>query len=366
MAACAIWALACIGNSSAQTWTELPFLGDDIVCSGDGSLFFGAEGDGAHNLFKSTDAGETWNQIYHNSPKLVVCSGDGMKIAAYDAEVFVSTNSGATFSDAQVIANSCAWSADGRVLATVGFGIYISTNNGMTLAKVGPPTYSSWNAVALSGDGRMVIAGPGSPIGPLYCSTNRGATWSATPTPTNQWRGITCGADGQKIAAITTQNYGVIYISTDGGVTWTGSEVGESQITGLASSADGSLLTAAIDVFYISRDFGASWTSSDPGRFMIEPTIGCSQDGNVLVAAMSGHFEVAHLAPPLKIAAEANQLTLSWPWPSSRYALQQSPDLSSMIWGGVTNNIVVTNYRNQVILSRSAAQAFYRLQGPNP
>ncbi|HWD21076.1 MAG TPA: sialidase family protein [Verrucomicrobiae bacterium] len=338
-----------------------------VTCAGDGGAFYATDGDGSYFLAKSTNAGGSWTTILVGSGPAVACSLDGTKLAATGG--YVSTNSGATFVPVSIQPDSFAWSGDGCVLAAATRGIYLSHDNGLSWTITAAPTNTYWSAVALSADGKVLVAAPRSPVGPLYVSTDSGATWKPAATPTNLWGSVVCSLDGHKLAAVQAPYPGSLYVSLDAGANWLVPSPTNAGVAGLAASADGGLLLTTIDGFVsLSRDFGVTWRNAHAPRTYFQPSLACSADATALLAVVgiNNQLAVARLTPALEIQPMANALTLSWPWPSSRYALQQSSDLSSMSWGDVTNNIIVTNYRNQVVLSRSAAQAFYRLQGPNP
>ena len=86
--------------------------------------------------------------------------------------------------------------------------------------------------ITSSADGNKLVAAAGeNPIvgffpitnGPIYVSTNAGATWMVSGAPTNYWSCIASSADGTKLAAgtigINSEGYpepsGLIFVSTD-------------------------------------------------------------------------------------------------------------------------------------------------------
>lgn len=73
----------------------------------------------------------------------------------------------------------------------------------------------------------------------------------------------------------------------------------------------------------------------------------------------------ARLAPLVELARTAtNTVRLSWPAPSTGWALQQNANLNSANWLGVTNTIRVVGTNNQTIIPTQAGNWFFRLAHP--
>jgi len=70
--------------------------------------------------------------------------------------------------------------------------------------------------------------------------------------------------------------------------------------------------------------------------------------------------------PALRVEGPgANQLGLSWPYPSSGFVLQSALSLQTPAsWSNVNQSIVVTNARNEVILPFTSGPHFFRLRKP--
>src|SRR5258706_11478533 len=51
-----------------------------------------------------------------------------------------------------------------------------------------------WQSVASSADGARLVASTWE--GPIYVSTNSGATWTQTSAPLAHWNSVACSADG--------------------------------------------------------------------------------------------------------------------------------------------------------------------------
>jgi hypothetical protein len=136
------------------------------------------------------------------------------------------------------------------------------------------------SSVACSADGTVVVAAAN---GGLVCiSTNLGATWQATPLPTNGWTGVACSADGMEMVAVAesytvNDGYMTLYTSSDTGASWTLQSAAPYAGVGnfdewwcVASSADGIKLAAGVEELDTNQTtspllFGGIALSSDSG-----------------------------------------------------------------------------------------------------
>ncbi|HXJ72735.1 MAG TPA: immunoglobulin domain-containing protein, partial [Candidatus Dormibacteraeota bacterium] len=128
----------------------------------------------------------------------------------------------------------------------------------------------NWLSVASSADGTKLAAvatfGSGGFPGQIFISTNSGATWTLTDAPTEGWNIVASSADGSRLAALPGGvdlecwgsgggGYGPIYISTNSGATWAASSSSMMRWTGAAASADGMKWVAV----------ASDWSLSAPG-----------------------------------------------------------------------------------------------------
>ena len=133
-----------------------------------------------------------------------------------------------------------------------------------------------WNAVASSADGNRLVAAVYS--GAIYVSADSGASWMPTTAPTGNWMAVASSADGSKLIAlqggglfIPGPGYGgPVYTSTDSGATWTSNNVPDA--FAVASSADGNKLVAVLSG-------GGIWTSQSTPT----PVLNISQSGTNLL-----------------------------------------------------------------------------------
>ena len=156
-----------------------------------------------------------------------------------------------------------------------------------------------WNDVAMSSDGKTLVAAPwfgsgdascGSGASHLFHSADGGESWA--PGECFGFARLASSADGRTILVGEESYYGVVRVSVDGGTTWGGRSpvvVGATATTGwtaVAVSGDGSLLAVG-DTYaiYISTDSGQSWADNlydNNGRFWT--SIAISNDASRIVA----------------------------------------------------------------------------------
>jgi acyl-CoA synthetase (AMP-forming)/AMP-acid ligase II len=158
--------------------------------------------------------------------------------------------------------------------------------------------------------------------GPIYTSTNSGATWIPSGAPADNWYAIASSADGTKLVAVIFG--GNIYTSENSGTTWTPANAPIANWASVASSGDGNTRLAAI------------------------------YDGQIY----------ASIRPALAIMRASSNILISWPaLTSTNFALQQNSNLLTTAWMSVTNIPIVTNLQNLVtLLLPSTGRNFYRLQ----
>src|SRR5438874_1898424 len=58
---------------------------------------------------------------------------------------------------------------------------------------------TNWSAIACSADGRKVVAAVYG--GPIYSSTDSGATWASTTAPVTNWQALVSSAEGRRLVA---------------------------------------------------------------------------------------------------------------------------------------------------------------------
>ena len=249
--------------------------------------------------------------------------------------------------------------------------IYTSTNGGVTWVSnnISGPRYAS---IASSADGNKLAVASLS-ASSIYLSTNAGMSWTTDNVPNGAFQDIASSADGTRlIAAGSLQIRGPLYISSDSGTTWVSNNAAPTTWEAVAASANGTYLAAAAGPTPFELSTNGVWaTNTAPVSGQAIVSMALSADGGQLVAAVSGSIQGGNiyilqiLRPPvLNLTAAGSGSLLSWLVPSTNFFLQQSADLVS--WENFSNtpSLNFTNLQNQIMLSPSNGNSFYRLSTP--
>lgn len=200
-----------LSTAPITNWSE-------IACSANGSklvanIWYGG-------IYVSTNSGANWTTS--DAPLLywegVVASADGQRCVATGGEtinpnihdMYVSTNYGLNWTQvtAPTAIRELACSADGQRLVGIGDQVYVSVDGALSWTAAGTVSNIEWIAVAASADGtNLTVAGivddtNGYAPGPVFASTDSGATWHQKGTVTGYWEGLATSADGSKLVAI--------------------------------------------------------------------------------------------------------------------------------------------------------------------
>jgi hypothetical protein len=182
---------------------------------------------------------------------------------------------------------SIAMSSDGKKIIAGGADLmYTSSNSGNTWSPVsGTPI--NWESVCGSAD--LSVAYGVTYATEVYKSTDGGATWTSLPTPGGNSHKICCSSNG---SIVLIAGFLSAYLSTDGGSTWTSTMTPTQQGTDVAMSADGSVLyyTDFQVGVYVSSNGGATWTQTSVpslpgGRY----NIACSANGATVITSVTGN-----------------------------------------------------------------------------
>jgi hypothetical protein len=296
----------------------------------------------------------------------VASSADGTKLVAvagqkgYAAEVgpiYTSTNSGVTWAATTAPGTnwaSVAMSAVGNklVAAANGGGIYTSTDSGATWTATTAPI-ANWQAVASSADGDIFVAavgGLGFPFGPsvqgpVFISSDSGATWTGTDLPALTWTSVAVSADGSRLVAAPAGGL-TVFSSTNSGSTWVPNTFPSSYLSSVAASADGTRLLAVVfdwvhyplfhigSAIYTSTDSGSLWQGV--GSLGPAPiSLAASADGSQWVAAEGGLGGLpgqSTPAGPLSISPDAGMTWIATGAPITNWSsVASSADGSKLV-----------------------------------
>jgi len=247
-------------------------------------------------------------------------SSDGTKIVAASAGLYLSTNSGATFTSilpsawsATAAKISSAWISDNgtKIVAVQNQGgIAVSTDTGATW------TYQVLNQkfVDVSASANMQYIYAITDVSTLYTSADSGASWTSTATGgagspftsgtfgnSQSFISVQSSADGMNVQIVGRTDF---YRSQNGGTTWASTlNIGgqnDSCCFYSAMSQSGQVVVVGFNGkgFYLSKNYGSTFTqipmstfNGHPGRTEIYGYgSGVSQDGTQLVVYDFGKY----------------------------------------------------------------------------
>jgi len=259
----------------------------------------GTGGGGSSALSFNTLTWQTPTNLTSGNYNGLAASADGKKMyaASYYNDMYSSTDGGTTWNVTS--AGSKAWialstSADGKVVLAAANSdtLYLSTDSGTTWTAQTAVPQSSWNEVKVSGDGKTLIAGSSTTV---YTSTNGGAWTAQTTLPSAYWT-VALSDDGKVMIANDIASAGYVYVSTDSGTTWSAkTSMGMAVRQRVAVSGDGTKMYVAqtSGIYYVSTDNGNNWSGSAALGFSTDSWKGfaVSTDGSKMFAStfVSGH-----------------------------------------------------------------------------
>jgi len=255
---------------------------------------------GAPSVYRSTDYGVSYSVLssspiyWNDSTNCIACDSTGqyMFVGAYNGYVYVSGDTGATWSSHQlssdVVGIACSHSGQ-YVFANVDDNyVSISSNHGASWSS--NISISSYGIAQIVCDwtGQYVVAACYNDG--IYRSMDYGQTWTKLSAPSNPSLGngnyyytIACNSTGNRIITMDSNN-STIYVSTDAGATWTlqytpGSEVSEAFV-GVSISPDGTYYSAG---FYAPGTYFLTSGSAD-----IPTPVPCFLEGSQILCHVNG------------------------------------------------------------------------------
>jgi photosystem II stability/assembly factor-like uncharacterized protein len=264
--------LICLNNfSEAQTWIRknAGYGFWSIEKDYAGNIYAGTTGT-ARGIFKSTDGGETWTNVYStgssNYLDIAFDSQNNLYVANSSNGLIISTDGGNSFTTIPSstfggnAVNTVACGPNGLVLVGVTLGgVYRSTDYGTTFTQ----TFPGYSIVSLQFDNSipdLVYAGASSTtLNGFFRSTDGGITFSSVLNPVNVWE-IIQKQDGTLFTVTTTAGYPVDK-STDLGLSWTTVGNTPAAIRGACLDLAENIYAAGNGGVYKSTDGGLTFTN---------------------------------------------------------------------------------------------------------
>lgn len=247
--------------------------------------------------FRSTDAGQTWNQIVSGPPSgmnaitIDGTNGIGLLLNSGTTTVYYTTDGGTSYT-----ASSTPFAiGQHRALAMMGNnailgrsnGLFYSTNAGQTWTVSNQPS-GNFTIVAMGNslNAVAVLANMG-----IYYTTDGGATWNQSSQTTGNYQALAMSGAN----AIATLNSGGMYYSTNSGQTWAQSNVISGTPNQLAINSTGQAIASANNLaigIYYSTNGGQTWSVSNAvtDRYVMSITNTGAIAGAVPSAAGSGMY----------------------------------------------------------------------------
>ncbi|MFA6094871.1 MAG: peptidoglycan-binding protein [Candidatus Paceibacterota bacterium] len=189
-------------GSGSKYWNQ-------ISSSANGMTLVAVVGGGSEYVYISADGGVTWTPQLSLGQKRwegAAMSDDGQKIivGAEEGYLYVSTNGGTTWNNKTDDVNG-AWfgvavSGDGIKMAVIADNIYVSSDSGNTWSKR-TGINGNFTSIKLSSDGSKLIVADNSPSptigGYVYISSDMGLTWEKTASVTSSTKLSSCSNNSE-------------------------------------------------------------------------------------------------------------------------------------------------------------------------
>jgi photosystem II stability/assembly factor-like uncharacterized protein len=252
---------------------------------------------------RTTDGGTTWT-LRSGSPScpvmygmdfrdtlLGLCGGDRVSTTDGGPGIFKTTDAGATwvrkFSQS---ANDVLWLDNTTAVAIVGVSIYRSTDSGETWTSISNQISTGFGQMALLPNGTIVGV---SLSGDAWRSTDGGFNWTRTLVGIGalpaSWN---VSFFDDQLGTIVGQS-GFIYKTTDGGLTWTmlNNGIGGVSFYDLEMFDDNAGLAVGDNGYFLrTSNGGARW---DTGRLQVTGVTGLRTESLQAVSVVDTNFAVA-------------------------------------------------------------------------
>ena len=381
-----------IASFVAPPWALLPVPSGNVwgslACSADATRLAAV---GSERIYGSADSGTTW--VTNAAPALawqsLTMSADGSRLFAgsgvtVPSPAYLSTNSGKSWIKANGPNrnwHAVSSSGDGLLLVAVDPSaqlVLTSTDGGLNWHTNSPQVLATWSTVASSADGRRLIVGAGgvdrTTNGPVYTSSDSGASWVSNNLPVSSWRSVASSASGEiLLAAAGGLSAGPVYVSTNAGASWAITSAPVTNWQSVAVSADGSVIAALARFdatpLFISTDLGATWQSYVLPQAIRSDVVISADGARLFVPGDQNIFTLQRRPTPnVKTGLSAQGVVLLWVIPSAPFILQQSADVSTGQWTGFSATPVAnpTSLTYQATIPSTGKLRFFRLKEAIP
>lgn len=310
--------IAIMTSANAQTWTQIGSMvvGADTVL---GSQTRAIKGFGSDvyactelGLFKSTNNGDSWNNITSGNSTIlnekltsILVAANGNIFLGSDNKLFKSIDGGNTWSAFSNLPGSTKFwdiaEINGNIVVSCSTAVYYSSDYGNT-----------WNtSTGISSQVRYFLVDSsnlflGGTANGVYKSTDNGQTWTTGtgfPATPGIWN---VEKQGSKLFASSVGGKG-LFSSSDNGTTWEStatSYFGDAycQIFGMKTNSSafvvshsGSSTIGCNIAFRISTDNGNTWTPFETGLNTAShyyPNLGSNADGSLMFTIRNNGTEV--------------------------------------------------------------------------
>lgn len=253
----------------------------------DGSTLFAGTPADASAIYRSTNAGESWDPAAAGLPGgktirslisfgaylFAGTEGDGIYRSSDHGNTWTKTDVNNSLLAQQLVFAFCT--KDNALYAGAGNGIYKSIDGGATFQRTlngFPPNIGvfAWSITTTGGNivaAVSVLFSPSEVLDGIFYSPDNGSTWHQATLPIVPTAVTAVASDGGSVAyaGLFGQSSSVkgLYKSTDAGMTWTQRPALNVDIERLAANGSNVLAGALFGAYY-STDFGESWGFSDP------------------------------------------------------------------------------------------------------
>jgi photosystem II stability/assembly factor-like uncharacterized protein len=224
---------------------------------------------------RTTDAGATWQLMsgYPSCPVMYgmdflnsqvgLCGGDRVSTTDGGPGIFKTTDAGVTwerkFSQS---ANDVLWLNDTTALAIVGVSIYRSTNSGDTWSQISSQIFTGLDEMVLLPNGTVVGV---SPAGDAWRSTDGGMNWTRTLVGAGALPASWNLAFYDNLTGMIVGQGGYLFKTIDGGLSWAmlNSGIGGVEFYDLKMFDDQTGLAVGQNGYFLRTENGGTHWSSD-------------------------------------------------------------------------------------------------------